>query len=133
MKLNLCLKLLNKEIELKELKNKYANASKKSENLRKIYKNLIEENRKVKNEQIYELEKEIKIEEELSSKIQIYNEVLEKKIQEIEIKITKEKEKRKLNIPISPENGVINIPLPTKQKINLPTKVRHLPWQMVLI
>lgn len=122
-----------KEIELKELKNKYATASKKSENLRKIYKNLIEENRKVKNEQIYELEKEIKIEEELSSKIQIYNEVLEKKIQEIEIKITKEKEKRKLNIPISPENGVINIPLPTKQKINLPTKVRHLPWQRVIL
>ena len=79
--------------ELEQLIQKYAVIEKEYEALKQTNKNLKGENGEITNEQIAELEKKLKTENEANSKMQTTKEELEKKIQELEQKMpSKDKE-----------------------------------------
>ena len=79
--------------ELEQLIQKYAVIEKEYEALKQTNKNLKGENGEITNDQIAELEKKLKTENEVNLKMQATKEELEKKIKEIEQKLpSKEKE-----------------------------------------
>ena len=83
--------------ELNEIINKYKIVEQEYEKLKQINKNLGGQNGEVSNDEIADLEKQLKLEKETASKMQELKEDFEKKIKELESKIPesqKEEEKK---------------------------------------